>query len=108
MCWDDSLIAIGTEVGSIELYSLKKILLRAEQANREKTMTGGGEYNTAAASGAQGAGVMGGQNRGPPHQVSGSTIAQTLGGGQQPMTGANAASAAALPHSLQQQSAAQQ
>ena len=28
--WDDSLIAIGTEVGSIELYSLKKILMKAE------------------------------------------------------------------------------
>ena len=27
--WDDSLVAIGTEVGSIELYSLKK-MLRAE------------------------------------------------------------------------------
>ena len=24
--WDDSLVAIGTEVGSIELYSLKKML----------------------------------------------------------------------------------
>lgn len=32
VCWDDSLISVGTEVGSIELYSVKKILMRAEQA----------------------------------------------------------------------------
>ena len=30
VCWDDSLLAVGTEVGSIELYSIKKILQRAE------------------------------------------------------------------------------
>ena len=36
MCWDDSLVAVGTEVGSIELYSVKKILIRAEQAQREQ------------------------------------------------------------------------
>lgn len=36
VCWDDALIAIGTEVGSIELYSLKKILARAEQAQRDQ------------------------------------------------------------------------
>ena len=41
MCWDDSLIAIGTEVGSIELYSVKKILQRAEQASRERASAGG-------------------------------------------------------------------
>ena len=41
MCWDDSLIAIGTEVGSIELYSVKKILQRAEQASRERANAGG-------------------------------------------------------------------
>ena len=36
MCWDDSLVAVDTEVGSIELYSVKKILMRAEQAQREQ------------------------------------------------------------------------
>jgi hypothetical protein len=36
VCWDDALISIGTEVGSIELYSIKKILMRAEQAQREQ------------------------------------------------------------------------
>ena len=36
MCWDDSVLAIGTEVGSIELYSVKKILTRAEQALRDQ------------------------------------------------------------------------
>lgn len=30
--WDDSLLAVGTEVGSIELYSMKKIFDRADQA----------------------------------------------------------------------------
>jgi len=35
VCWDDSLIAIGSEVGSVELYSLKKILMRAEHVLRE-------------------------------------------------------------------------
>ena len=33
------MIAVGTEVGSIELYSFKKILMRAEQASRDKTST---------------------------------------------------------------------
>ena len=44
MCWDDSLIAIGTEVGSIELYSVKKILQRAEQANRERANAGAADF----------------------------------------------------------------
>ena len=43
VCWDDSLIAIGTEVGSIELYSVKKILARAEQAHRDQAAGGTGD-----------------------------------------------------------------
>lgn len=36
MCWDDNLLAVGTEVGSIELFSVKKILQRAEQAHKNQ------------------------------------------------------------------------
>lgn len=72
VCWDDSLLAVGTEVGSIELYSIKKILQRAEQQLHGDQRGALDQPRTTAQSASANAGnaaTAGAQPAGSQHQI---------------------------------------